>query len=249
MVRIGRGRPAYQESVASFDPWHGLPSPAGFYTDLTVAGYNSDPLGAPVGSNNRWSNAVWYNSNPFSGFQFNATFGTKEANGGPAVVGTGTAAAPQYPANSEASAHPFSVSGTYNNGPIGAILGYERNAIETKVWTAGGSFAPVPDLRLMATYSKQDQGHTRVFNPKTKAWVLGATYAMGPGKVLAGYGQKHPDGAVKTKQMSLGYEYSLSKRTYVYLDASRKKDITTATGALAIPDTVNHYDIGLNHSF
>jgi predicted porin len=249
MVRIGRGRPAFQESIAAFDPWHGLPTPAGFYTDLTVAGYNSDPLGAPVGSNNRWSNAIWYNSNPFSGFQVNATFATKEAAGGPAVIGTGTAALPQYPANSEASAHPFSVSGTYNNGPIGAIVAYERNAIESKVWSVGGSLAPMPDLRVMATYTKQDQGHTRLFNPKTKAWVLGATYAMGPGKVLAGYGQKHPDGAAKTKQLSLGYEYSLSKRTYVYVDASRKKDITTAAGTLAIPSTVNHYDIGLNHSF
>jgi predicted porin len=248
MVRLGRGRPAYQETVASFDPWHGLPSPAGFYTDLTVAGYNSDPLSAPVGSNNRWANAIWYNSKPFSGFQFNATFGTKEANGGPAVVGTGTPALPQYPANSEASSHPFSVTGTYNNGPVGAMLGYERNATETKVWSVGGSFAPVPDLRLMATYTKQDQGHTRLFNPKTKAWVLGANYAMGPGKILAGYGQKHPDGTIKTKQVSLGYEYSLSKRTYVYLDASRKKDITS-NFALSIPSTVNHYDIGVNHSF
>jgi predicted porin len=250
MVRIGRGRPAYQESIAAFDPWHGLPTPAGFYTDPTVAGYNSDPLGAPVGSNNRWSNAIWYNSNPFSGFQVNATFATKEAAGGPAVTDPSTTPARVvYPANSEASAHPFSLSGTYNNGPLGAIIAYERNAVETKVWSIGGSIAPMPDLRVMATYSKQDQGHTRLFNPKTKAWVLGATYAMGPGKVLAGYGQKHPDGAVKTKQLSLGYEYSLSKRTYVYVDASRKKDITTAAGTLALPSTINHYDIGLNHSF
>jgi predicted porin len=249
MVRIGRGRPAFQESVAAFDPWHGLPTPAGFYTDLTVAGYNSSPLDTN-GSNNRWNNAFWYNTKPFSGFQLNATFATKEAvSGSPAVVGNGTAAAPQYPIGAEASAHPYSFTGTYNNGPIGALIGYERNGVESKVWSVGGSFAPLPDLRLMATYTKQDQGHTRAFNPKTKAWVLGATYAMGPGKILAGYGQKHPDGAIKTKQMSLGYEYSLSKRTYVYLDASRKKDITTATGARAIPDTVNHYDIGVNHSF
>jgi predicted porin len=75
---------------------------------------------------------------------------------------------------------------------------------------------------------------------------------MGPGKLLAGYGQKHPDGATKTKQMSLGYEYSLSKRTYLYLDASRKKDSSnqnvfphpTVAGA-----TFNHYDVGVNHSF
>ncbi|TFW29764.1 porin [Massilia horti] len=249
MVRIGRGRPAYQETVAAFDPWHGLPTPVGFYTDLTVAGYTSQPLDPAGSSNNRWANAIWYNSNVINGFQFNSTVATKEANGGQAVVGNGTPTNPQFPANSEASANPFSISGTYNNGPAGAMIGYERNAVESKVWTLGGSIAPVTDLRLMLTYTRQDQGHTRPTNSKTKAWVLGANYAMGPGKILAGYGQKHPDGAAKTKQLSLGYEYSLSKRTYVYLDASRKKDITTASGALAIPSAVNQYDIGMNHSF
>lgn len=251
MVRIGRGLTPYQETVGAFDPWHALPTPAGFYTDLTVAGYTSQPLDPAGSSNNRWSNGFWYNTpaNLWGGFQINAAVATKEANGGAAIVGNGTAAAPQYPANSEASANPFSVSATYNNGPASAMFGYERNAIETKVWTLGGTLAPVQDLKLMATYTRQDRGHTTFFNPRTKAWVLGANYTMGPGKILAGYGQKHPDGAAKTKQFSLGYEYSLSKRTYLYVDASRKKDITTATGVLANPSTVNHYDVGVNHSF
>lgn len=251
MVRIGRGLTPYQETVGAFDPWHALPTPAGFYTDLTVAGYTSQPLDPAGSSNNRWSNGFWYNTpaNLWGGFQINAAVATKEANGGAAIVGNGTATAPQYPANAEASANPFSVSATYNNGPASAMFGYERNAIETKVWTLGGTIAPVQDLKLMATYTRQDRGHTTFFNPRTKAWVLGANYTMGPGKILAGYGQKHPDGAAKTKQFSLGYEYSLSKRTYLYVDASRKKDITTATGVLANPSTVNHYDVGVNHSF
>jgi predicted porin len=251
MVRIGRGLTPYQEIAGAFEPWHGLPTPAGFYTDLTVAGYTSQPLDATGNSNNRFSNAFFYNSpaNLWGGFQINAAVATKEANGGGAIVGNGTIAAPQYAANSEASANPFSVAATYNNGPAAAMLAYERNGIETKVWSLGGAFTVTPELKLMATYTRQDRGHTTFFNPRTKAWVLGATYTMGPGKFLAGYGQKAPDGAVKTKQLSLGYEYSVSKRTYLYVDASRKKDITTAAGLLANPSTVNHYDVGVNHSF
>lgn len=248
MVRLGRGRPAYQESVGAFDPWHALPTQAGFYTDLTIAGYNSSPLDS-TGSNNRWANAFWYNSPVISGFQFNGTVATKEANGSNPIQGRNPAGTPpQYGPNAEASANPYSLTGTYNNGPIAAMLGYERNAIESKVWTLGGSFMATPELKLMATYSHQDQDHTRLTNPKTKAWVLGANYTMGPGKILFGYGQKHPDGLVKTKQLSLGYEYSLSKRTYLYVDASRKKD-ETKNFVVSNPADINHYDVGLNHSF
>jgi predicted porin len=252
MVRLGRGRPAYQETVGAFDPWHALPSQAGFYTDLTIAGYTSSPLdvGTPSSPNNRWSNAFWYNSPVISGFQFNGTVATKEGiAGGNAIQGRNPVGTPaQYLSGGEASANPYSLTGTYNNGPIAAMLGYERNAIETKVWTLGGSWMATPELKLMATYSHQDQDHTRVTDPKTKAWVLGANYTLGPGKVLFGYGQKHPDGVVKTKQLSLGYEYSLSKRTYLYVDASRKKD-ETKNFTVSNPADINHYDVGVNHSF
>jgi predicted porin len=248
MVRLGRGLTPFQESVGAFEPWHGLPTPAGFYTDLTVAGYTSDPLSAAGNSGNRFNNAFWYNSPVTNGFQVNTAVATKEANSGPVVVGTGTTAAPQYPGNAEASTNPFSVSATYNNGPAAAMLAWERNAIESKVWSLAGSIAATPELKLMATYTRQDQGHTRLINPKTSAWVLGATYTMGPGKLLAGYGQKHPEGIVKTQQLSLGYEYSLSKRTYLYIDASRKKN-PTSNFVLATPNSVNHYDVGVNHAF
>ena len=150
------------------------------------------------------------------------------------------------PAGAEATSNPFSVSATYNNGPAALMLGYERNAVETKVMSVGASFMVTPDLKLMGTATRQDQENTVFVNPKTKAWVLGANYALGPGKVLAGYGQKDPDGQVKTKQMSLGYEYSLSKRTYLYIDASRKTGAQTQFG---VDRSVNYYDLGVNHSF
>jgi predicted porin len=256
MVRLGRGLTPFQEVVGSFEPWHGLPTPAGFYTDISIAGFNSTPQdpgsnAAGAGqSNNRVSNAIFYNSPVANGFQVNASWASKEGQSGGAVVtGIGPGAA-SYASGAEGSANPFSVAGTYNNGPAAAMVAYERNSIESKIWSVAGSIAATPELKLMATYSRQDQEHTNTLRPKTKGWVLGATYAVGPGKVLAGYGRKHIDNASSTKQYSLGYEYNLSKRTYLYVDASRKVDIVNAvTGALAATPTVNHYDVGVNHSF
>jgi predicted porin len=248
MVRIGRGLTPYQETVGAFEPFHALPHTAGFYTDLAVAGYNSAPLDPAGSSNNRWSNAFWYNTPVVSGFQLNTAIATKESTGG--SLGT------QYPVGAQASANPFSVSATYNNGPAAVMLGYERNAVETKVWSIGGAFNAMPELKLTALYTRQDQDNSagitgaNLPGAKTNAWVLGANYTMGPGKFLAGYGQKDPDAGVKTKQLSLGYEYSLSKRTYVYVDASRKDGPQTPTANRTVdPGATNFYTIGVNHSF
>ena len=97
----------------------------------------------------------------------------------------------------------------------------------------------IPSLNLMASYQRQDEEHTRLLNHDTRAWVVGLNWTMGPGKLLAGYGRKKPDGQVTTRQLSVGYEYSLSKRTYLYADASSKK--TTASA--------RYYALGINHAF
>ena len=244
MVRLGRGLTAFQETSTAFEPFHGLPTPAGFQTDLQIAGYTSEPLNPAGSSLNRFSNALFYNSPEFAGFQVNATVGTKEANGGAAIQGRNPVGTPaQYALGSEASANPYSIATTYKNGPIAAMLATERNAVETRLWSIAASIFATPELKLMASYQRQNQDHTRAINPLTKAWVLGANYTMGPGKILAGYGQKSPDGVAKTKQLSVGYEYSLSKRTYLYADASRKK------GGVQVPQTQNIYALGVNHAF
>lgn len=258
MVRLGRGLTPFQEVVGSFEPFHGLSTPAGFYTDIQTAGFNSAPLDVNTGggspNNNRISNAVFYNSPVVSGFQVNASWATKEATGG-TLTGVGAGATSYAGTNPEGSANPFSVAATYNNGPAAAMLAYERNAVESKVWSVAGSFAVTPELKVMGTYSRQNQEHTNTQRPTIKGAVLGATYAVGPGKLLAGFGIKQQEENVRlhdlyTRQYSLGYEYSLSKRTYLYIDASRKKNIfSQSTGNLAGTPTVNHYDVGVNHSF
>jgi len=243
MVRLGRGLTALQETSTAFEPWRGLPTPVGFQTDLQIAGYTSDALGPQGNSTNRFSNALFYNSPDFAGFQVNTTIGTKEANSGAPVVGRGSAQFPQYPANFEGSVNPYSISATYKNGPVAAMLATERNAVESRLSMIAASIFATPELKLMASYQRQNQDHTRLNNPLTKAWILGANYTMGPGKILAGYGQKSPNGLAKVKQLSVGYEYSLSKRTYLYADASKKKN-----PAATIP-TVNTYALGVNHAF
>jgi predicted porin len=238
-VRIGRAQTALMASIDAFDPFYGLSSTEGYKADVLVGGYTSDPLSVAGNSGNRFSNAIFYSTPEVAGFQLNTTIATKEANSGPALIGRGTAAAPQYIANAEATANPYSVSATYKNGPGSLLVAAERNAVESKLLLLGAALNPTDALKLMATYSRQDQDHTKLVNPKTKAWVVGANYVVGASKFIAGYGQKSPDGVIKTKEASLGYEYSLSKRTFVYADASNKKAATS----------INYYNVGIHHNF
>jgi predicted porin len=238
-IRVGRGLTAYQDSNVAFEPFRGTPSTAGFETDLMVAGYNSQPLDPAGSSANRFSNSVFYNSPEIAGLQLNVTVATREANGNPALIGRGTAAAPQYAANASLTSNPYSVSATYKAGMFGAMLAAERNAAETRLWSVAGSVQARPDLKLMASYQSQDQDHTVAVNPVTRAWVVGANLDVGLGVLLAGYGRKSPDGAVPTRQIGLGYEYYLSKRTFLYADASNRKAATS----------VNFYGVGIHHKF
>lgn len=236
-VRLGRGLTAFQESSTAFEPWSGMPTTAGFQTDITVAAYSSDPLSAPGNSKNRFSNAVFYNSPVISGFQFNATVAAKEANNNDAVPAT--AANFGVAKNAVPASNPYSMSATYNYGQFAGMAAYERNGLQAKLWSVAASFNPVTELKLMASYQHQDDSKFKITNTDTKAWLIGANYDVGPGKIRAGYGQKTPDGVVKTKQASLGYDYNLSKRTYLYADISNRKADVSKT----------YIGLGVHHNF
>lgn len=97
-IRAGRALTSLQETTTQFEPWSGMPNPAGFQTDIMVAGYRtalsgsgSDPLGIAGNSGNRFSNAIWYNTPVWNGFQLNVNIGSKENNGlTTPIVGRGT---------------------------------------------------------------------------------------------------------------------------------------------------------------
>lgn len=255
-VRLGRGLTAFQESSTSFEPWSGMPTPAGFQTDLTVAGYSSDPLSAPGNSKNRFSNAVFYNSPVINGFQVNATVAAKEANNNAAVPARApgnifTFASGNYavPANVAPASTPYSMSLTYTSPGFAAMAAYERNGLQAKLWSIAASVNPVPELKVMLSIQHQNDEEFKIINTGTKSWVLGANYDVGPGKIRAGYGQKTPDGVVKSKQASLGYDYNLSKRTYVYADISSKQAAVAENINYNVAKTVNYIGIGVHHNF
>jgi len=242
-IRLGRGLTALQESGGAYDPWGADRGRGTFVPSVADAGFGSDPLNPQNTANNRLGNALFYNTPVLSGFQGNVTVATKE--GGTLTTGQ---------VNKQAISNPYSLSGTYNNGPISAMIGYERNGLEDK-WTKVGVSYNVGVANLMASYAQTKfgdsglstdaaTGQAMVAGSKTKGWVLGANIVAGPGNVLVGYGQKKPDsvnGVQTLKQFSAGYEYKLSKRTFLYTDYVNQRQSGT--------QTLNTVDVGIHHNF
>jgi len=247
-LRFGRGLTPLQELSMAFEPFHGIPSPSGFQSELMVAGASSDPLGLPGNAANRFSNAVFYNSPEGMGFQLNVSIGTREANGNAAVIGRGSALAPQYPANARSPVKPYSIASTYKNGPVAMLLAMERNALQHQVQAIAGYIWISPETKLMASLSRHDQSASSYSHYHTQAWVIGANHTLGASKVLMGYAQKHSTGMPRVKQFSLGYEYSLSKRTYLYADLSKRLGAALAP-APATSTKTSSSALGVNHSF
>jgi predicted porin len=221
-IRLGRDLTAKQNSAGDFDPWGATRNRGAMNPEVMDGGYISDPLNPTNGSQNRFSNGLIYNSPVMGGFQANLSLATKES------LDAGT------PTDT-----PYSLSATYNNGPIGAFVAAERNALNGKIWQLGGSYAGLGPAKLMATYGRTDL--TSTGGTKVKAWTIGAVVTAGPGNVLAGFGQQKPDVGNKKKKFALGYEYNLSKRTFLYTDYTNVK----VDGS----DAVNTYDVGVHHSF
>ena len=234
-VKLGRGLTAKQDYIAYFDPWESTRNRGAFAPDVMDAGYVSDPLNTTNTSQNRWSNAAFYQTPDMSGFTAALTLATKSAldEGTPSSV-------------------PVSVAGMYRNGPVGALLAYERNAIGNKIAQGAVSY-DFGVANLMASYSKTtadadySQLNAKVISEgyggyDAKAWTVGAKIPAGVGRVLVGYGQqKFDDTYGKIKKAAIGYEHPLSKRTFLYVDAINRK----ADGF----DSINTYDLGVNHKF
>lgn len=269
-IRLGRALTPKQAYVAAFDPWNAARGRGAFEPDLIDAGYVSDPLNGSTTANNRWGNAVFYTSPTFAGLKFDAAVASRE---GGVVSGT------SFP-----SATPYSLAGGYNNGPIGAFAAYERNALNSKIWQLGASYDfGVAKLMATYSKNKNDDrlstlagtsvvntsiagsanlaarglarpGDLTRFGADAKAWTIGAVVPVGPGRLLAGYGQnKFDDNNVngvsynggKAKKGAVGYEYPLSKRTFVYADYINYK----TSGIPNANFSTNTVDVGIDHSF
>ena len=191
-----------------------------------VIGKVDEPMMRVGVSSSRVNNAITYNSNSINGFVASAQYVLSEVSG---------------------AKNGLDLLATYDNGPVSLHFGYELAAqtasttiSQPKMFVVGGAFK-IDALKLTAGYARGDTN--LVATGKYKAFLLGAIYTVGQGDFKAVLGkQKQETNAVASKEtvreIGVGYDYHLSKRTDLYAYAGREK-VTSATS----------YQTGISHKF
>lgn len=231
--------------------------------------------GAKTGTDDRAKNIVAYVSPSFSGVSLTGAFIAGENRN----------------QKSEYDAYPYSVkeknqyqlAAQYANGPVFVGVGYHVVKDYTDV-PGGTSSKDFKDIRLMgqfdfgqgtsisALWDRQGVSDGAAALSKRSAWSVGARHAMGPHAIHAAYAKANDQADVDdsgAKMWTVGYEYSLSKRTMVKAyyanlknDDAGMYDFYTApvatcgsatsgcSGSTALPGAdVSGFGVGLRHAF
>lgn len=214
-VRLGRELTAAYNAVARYDVFGSeglggslLWGDGGSVDTPTVAQSNL----LVRTTNQRVSNAITYVSPSFSGFKIGANYGFGEVAG------------------QNSNNRYMGLGATYDNGPLSLGLGLEqlsrdRSLVQggdIKAWSLGGSY----DFGVAKILAGYRQSKTDDFNNiagadnKRKGYMLAVTAPVGPGLVKAAYNRYEDQQTnwhdVKADHFSIGYVYSLSKRTSLY---------------------------------
>lgn len=144
------------------------------------------------------------------------------ATGGVSLAGiklTGGAVSEGDTAGNRTDANDFMVN--YSNGPWYAALGHTALQDSLKNTNVGVQYKTEAghQAALVHEQTKYDGGD------KEKATYVTGTYKLGNVALKAGYGERKADGVDgKLKQTTLGADYSLGKKTSVYLLLNEQKD-------------------------
>lgn len=228
-VRLGR---QYTESFYAqipADPW-------GYDT---VANLKTFTEGQVAGTRTNNSISYWITN---SGITFGAQVGEAADNGG----AFGNVAQP----GTTGQKRPVNVRLQYSAGPIFAAVSVENPPDEDDKWTlVNGSYNfGVAKVGVFAGSG------TNAANLDRKSFGVTATAPFGQGEARAAIAQlKGPSSAAgsditQRQQLSLGYFYSLSKRTTIYGDLASVKTDLTSLGVNG-KDSDSAYDIGIKHVF
>ncbi len=234
-IKMGRALTAVQlPNGGIIDPW-GVTTVAG---NVYAQGFASDYV---QGGEGRVGNALFYTSPNFGGFSANVSLGFLK---GP----TGQRHA--------------AIAGVYNNGPINALLGYERNRVNDTLVQLGGNYdlgvvklyagygnikgsSDIAD-RVNMTYLATASGGQVAAGGSIKDYTLGVSAPLGAATLRAGYSRWNGNGLsgqANESKLGLGVNYALSKRTSVYTDLA---GVTRKNAALS---NVTLFDVGIAHSF
>ena len=200
-LRLGRALSAMWAQDWKFDPWanfNRVASPAWYFWHyLTPTDRASNNGSAEYG---RMANGVFYDSPTMGGFTLHLS-ASPERTTAPGRDGRG-----------------YSASLNYDQGPLAAMLAYERNGSGDRDVFVAGKYR-FGALALMAAYDETKSGDT---SDKARATTLGATYTMGATTLKAGYGRQRLNDDTN-HFASLGADYALSKRTTVYASLGHQR--------------------------
>lgn len=134
---------------------------------------------------------------------------------------------------------PFNFNVGYAAGPLKASFGYEKtgykNVSTEKMWSGAVSY----NLGFFKPGVYYGKG-TRAAGDDRKGLMFFATAPMGAGEFRAAYGTLKSEDTTISKRLSLGYHYSMSKRTTLYVDFANESKAATSKSA---------YDFGIKHNF
>lgn len=257
-VRLGRVNEIETESFRRLDPFN-------------QEGVGSMLLGTQRTS--RISNTVRYDSPSFSGFKVSAGYylggNTQGSDSGKEFV------------KNSADNDGFAIGLNYDNGPLLLLANYARlsDSNSSNVWSLGGAYKIGP-VRIGLGYERTDDKGWKFGSPSGKLndtigsvrskqdnWILSAEYVNGAHKVAGSFnwmkvkdvkGSTNAywtrDDSGDVKKYSIGYFYSLSKRTTLYgqLAYSDFEDKGVAQffrGKSFENDSVTGVQVGINHKF
>lgn len=209
----------------------------------SLGGFSANNNRAALGYDTGWVNSITYETPNLGGFTAALQFAPKETS-----------------ASGDDIKNSFAVSGAYNAGPLSVMAVYTDSGDTSdaytdrqKNWGLGASY-DFGVLKLQGQFSQVKSYEGGSDDGKAKFFQIGATVPVtSAGNFLISYGQtKYDDGfrsyvadGAKLKQISLGYDHSISKRTGAYVAFTNKK----ISDVPADDDTANIFAVGIRHSF
>lgn len=246
-VRLGRDLTAgYKTSNYDLFGQVGVGSFLGWYSNISGTAGDADGV--------RASNLIGYHTNNIAGFKGGIQYGFGEKAG------------------SNKSGRYIGAYLGFDNGPLSVTVAGDRNNFAGSLpVVVGVTETDRTQLSLGASY---DLGMLKLsglvqrveFEPVGSAvdrkfdnWLLGASAPVGPGTIKAQYASYDLKGSDNdAQQLSVGYQYDLSKRTAVYTTVSYLKN-KNASAASLVANGLNNaavagsnqtgLQIGVRHAF
>jgi len=240
-VRLGRDKTAVNLTMDDFDPYGDVGQGA-MYNTYSVLGSGATSFGSSTVNRNN-NQVIYILPSNLGGF-----YGQVNVAAGEGVSTPGSGSQKQYSGRVGYKDAALNVAGSYAETDI------TTGKLKVSNLDVSYDFGMV---KPVATWTQIKFGAYQQSN-----YTLAATAPVGPGLIEASYTDSQANDAAKAAKLggkaqhfSLGYIYSLSKRTSVYANVSEIKNDSLSKIALADTVAINNgggsgsVDVGIKHSF